>query len=180
MSILPKNPNEGLKFNENTLKTIYLAGGCFWGVEAYLERIYGVAYTEVGYANGFTENPSYEDVCSKHTGHAETVLVKYDPEKISLEKLLEAYFKIINPTSLNKQGNDIGSQYRTGIYYTDSNDEIIINAFIKQEQSNYNKLIVVEVKALENYYRAEEYHQKYLENNPNGYCHLNLNSVLPE
>lgn len=178
MSILPNNPNDGIEFDYQEIKTIYLAGGCFWGVEAYLERIYGVASTEVGYANGLTENPSYEDVCQRATGHAETVKVDYDSSKISLTELLNAYFKIIDPTSFNRQGNDVGSQYRTGIYYLQTKDKLEIEEYINMQQKNYDKVIVVEVKALENYYSAEEYHQKYLENNPNGYCHLNLNDVL--
>ncbi len=161
MNGLPKNPNMGVKFNSETENIIYLAGGCFWGVEAYLERIYGVVQTEVGYANGNTKNPSYEDVCRLDTGFAETVKVVYDEEVINLKELLEAFFKIINPTSINKQGNDVGSQYRTGIYYRDENDGVVAECYVKSQQKNHNQAIVVEVKPLVNYYRAENYHQKY-------------------
>ncbi len=154
---------------------IYLAGGCFWGVEAYMERVNGVIDVSSGYANGNSENPSYEDVIYKQTGHAETVHVKYDPKIIDLEKVLLYYFKVINPTSINKQGNDIGSQYRTGIYYVNDDQIDIINNVVKNEQKSYDDIIVVEVAPLDNYYLAEDYHQDYLEKNPNGYCHINLN-----
>lgn len=154
---------------------IYLAGGCFWGVEAYMERVNGVIDVTSGYGNGNTENPSYEDVIYNQTGHAETVHVKYDPKVIDLEKVLLYYFKVINPTSINKQGNDIGSQYRTGIYYVNSDQLEIINKVIANEQKNHDAKIVVEVSPLDNYYLAEDYHQDYLDKNPNGYCHINLN-----
>lgn len=151
---------------------IYLAGGCFWGTEAYLSAIRGVTYTEVGYANGKTKNPSYEDVCHRNTGHAETVRVEYDPDVISLEFLLELFYDSIDPTSRNRQGADIGTQYRTGIYYTNSDDLAVIERSIARLQAKYDVKIAIEVKPLENYYKAEEYHQKYLEKNPNGYCHI--------
>ncbi len=178
MGHLPENPNVGLTFDEKKLHEIYLAGGCFWGVEAYLERIYGVYQTEVGYANGNTKNPSYEEVCTKNTNHAETVKVIFDESKITLNELLDSFFKIINPTSINRQGNDRGSQYRTGIYFIDEMDQQVAIDYINQIQVNYRDKIVVEVTKLDNYYRAEDYHQKYLEHNPNGYCHLNLSEVL--
>lgn len=156
---------------------IWLAGGCFWGVEAFLSKLPGVLYTEVGYANGKTENPSYEDVCRKDTGHAETVYVKYDATKISLEKLLMYFFRIIDPTALNKQGNDVGTQYRTGIYYEDPEAKKEIEDFMSRMQSSYQRRIMTEVLPLENFYKAEEYHQDYLEKNPHGYCHIDL-SIL--
>lgn len=159
---------------ENYLSEIWLAGGCFWGVEAFLSGIPGVVHTETGYANGKTENPTYEDVCRKDTGHAETVYVRYDPDQIPLKKLLEYFFKIIDPTSLNRQGNDVGIQYRTGIYYKEASDKEIIEECIRQLQNNLNRKIVTEVLPVQNFYKAEEYHQKYLEKNPNGYCHINL------
>ncbi|MCL2067657.1 MAG: peptide-methionine (S)-S-oxide reductase MsrA [Treponema sp.] len=153
-------------------KTIYLAGGCFWGVEKYLSLIPGVESTSVGYANGRTENPTYEDVCYKNTGHAEAVKVEYDQSEINLIFLLELFYDVIDPTSLNRQGFDSGTQYRTGIYYTDEADrEIILNS-ISLLQKNCKKPVVIEVKELENYYAAEEYHQKYLDKNPGGYCHI--------
>lgn len=156
-------------------KEIYFAGGCFWGVEAYMKRIYGVIEVSSGYANGKTENPSYEDLIYKNSGHAETVHVLYDPNKISLRKLLDYYFKIIDPISINKQGNDRGIQYRTGIYYVDEKDIPIIDKKINEVAALFSKPIAVEVKPLEHYYLAEEYHQNYLEKNPNGYCHIDLN-----
>jgi methionine-S-sulfoxide reductase len=153
-------------------KWVFLAGGCFWGVEKYLALIPGVIKTEVGYANGRTEYPSYEDVCFRNTGHAETVLVEYNSDKLELSSLLDLFYKVIDPTSLNRQGNDVGTQYRTGIYYVDEADLNIIDASISQLGERTTRPVVVEVKPLENYYAAEEYHQKYLEKNPGGYCHI--------
>jgi peptide-methionine (S)-S-oxide reductase/peptide methionine sulfoxide reductase msrA/msrB len=156
------------------MKEIYLAGGCFWGTEKYLANIGGIIETNVGYANGNTENPTYEEVCHHNTGHAETVKVIYDPKQIRLEYILTLYYDVINPTSVNRQGNDIGSQYRTGIYYVDSNDVETILASIKELQTKYEKTIAIEVLPLQNYYIAEEYHQKYLDKNPQGYCHIGV------
>jgi len=162
--------------NEN-LREIWLAGGCFWGVEAYLGKLNGVVYTNVGYANGETENPTYEQVCSGRTGFAETVYVQYNPNQIHLAKLLTYFFKIVDPTSLNQQGNDRGSQYRSGIYYKDVADKNTIDMVIGQEQLKHKAPIVTEVVPLKKYYVAEEYHQKYLAKNPNGYCHIDLSSL---
>lgn len=153
-------------------KEIYLAGGCFWGLEKYLSLIPGVSSTEVGYANGKTQEPSYEDVCYKKTGHAETVKVVYDPTLIRLSFLLDQFFDVIDPTSLNKQGNDVGTQYRSGIYYVDTKDEPVIRESIRLLQEKYNRPIAIEVTNLAQYYTAEEYHQKYLDYNPGGYCHI--------
>ncbi|MCH4886735.1 peptide-methionine (R)-S-oxide reductase MsrB [Acidaminobacter sp. JC074] len=174
---LPKNPNNTLEFDTENLKDIYLAGGCFWGLEAYLTRIPGVYDATVGYANGLTENPSYEDLIYRNSGHAETVHLRYDPKLVSLETVINYYFKVIDPTSLNKQGNDRGTQYRTGIYFTSENEEKLVEALIEKEQMDYDDKIVVEVLPLEHYYLAEEYHQDYLEKNPNGYCHIDINEV---
>lgn len=157
------------------IREIYLAGGCFWGVEGYFKRIEGVKDTTCGYANGKTANPSYEDVCRHNTGHVETVRVLFDTDVINLEDLLIYYFRIIDPVSVNKQGNDVGTQYRTGIYYTDESLLPVIKAAVEREQRKYNEKIAVEVLPLENFYSAEEYHQNYLDKNPNGYCHINLN-----
>ena len=154
------------------LKEIYLAGGCFWGTEHYFKQVEGIKETEVGYANGHTERPSYEEVCTDGTGFAETVHVKYDPKVISLAFLLDLYFKAIDPTSLNKQGNDRGTQYRTGIYYVDKNDLPTINKAFIEQQKKFGSPIRVEVKPLKNFYTAEEYHQDYLDKHPSGYCHL--------
>ncbi|MBN7773971.1 peptide-methionine (S)-S-oxide reductase MsrA [Clostridium aminobutyricum] len=157
---------------EKKRKEIVLAGGCFWGLERYLEEIKGVEKTEVGYANGKTADPTYQEVCQLDTGHAETVKVVYDPEEITLKRLLSFYFKVIDPTSLNKQGNDIGTQYRTGIYYVDEKDRAVIIEAIQELQKEYEKPIAIEIIELDNYFKAEEYHQKYLNKHPMGYCHI--------
>lgn len=156
------------------MREIYLAGGCFWGLQAYFDLKKGIKETMVGYANGHTENPTYKDVCTNKTGYAETVHIKYDEHEISLEKVLELFWKVIDPTSLNKQGGDAGTQYRTGIYYTDECDLDMINESVKNIAKKYTKKIVTEVEPLKNFYHAEEYHQKYLEKNPDGYCHIDL------
>ena len=153
-------------------KWIFLAGGCFWGTEKYLSLIPGVIKTEVGYANGRTKFPTYEDVCYRNTGHAETVLVEYDSGRLELSSLLDLFYEVIDPTSLNRQGNDVGAQYRTGIYYIDNTDRNTIDASITRLGGRTSRPVVIEVKQLENYYAAEEYHQKYLEKNPGGYCHI--------
>jgi len=154
------------------MKTIYLAGGCFWGTEKYLAMIPGVTRTETGYANGKTANPSYKEVCYNDTGHAETVLVEYDPQQLPLSVLLKLFYLAIDPLSLNRQGHDTGTQYRTGIYYTDTEDQRIIAASLADLQAALDETVMVEAKPLENYYPAEEYHQKYLEKNPGGFCHI--------
>jgi peptide-methionine (S)-S-oxide reductase len=156
------------------MREIVLAGGCFWGVEEFLSRIEGVIETEVGYANGRTQNPTYEEVCYKNTYYAEVCLVNYYDKKLSLERLLDKFWSIIDPTALNRQGPDVGSQYRTGVYYSDEADLEIILLSKENEQFKYDKKIVTEVKPLENYYKAEEYHQRYLKKNPGGYCHIKL------
>ena len=151
---------------------IYLAGGCFWGTEHFMKQIKGVEMTEVGYANSIVENPDYRQVCTGETKAAETVMVKYNPDVVSLSMLLELYFETIDPTSLNKQGNDKGTQYRTGIYYTNPNDTAVINKVIEEMSAKYSKPLVVEVEPLRNFYPAELYHQDYLDKNPGGYCHI--------
>ena len=153
-------------------KIIYLAGGCFWGTEKYLNNIKGVIETEVGYANGNSANPTYEEVSYKNTGHTETVKVVYDSKIISLGFLLKLFYEVIDPTSLNRQGNDVGRQYRSGVYYENEEDKIIILKSLDDLREKYNKPIMIEVLPLNNYYKAEEYHQKYLDKNPNGYCHI--------
>ena len=156
------------------MKEIALAGGCFWGVDEFFSRKEGVLSTKSGYSNGQKENPTYEEVCTGKTGHAETVYVQYDETRISLETILDKFFKVIDPTSLNRQGNDIGTQYRTGIYYIDATDETAINDFIESKKPKYSRPIVVEVEPLRNFFDAEEYHQDYLKKNPRGYCHIDL------
>lgn len=155
-------------------KTIYLAGGCFWGIEAYFRKIPGVIDAVSGYANGTISNPSYQEVCEGDTGHAETVRVDYDPTQVGLGELLAHYFRIVDPTTLNKQGNDRGTQYRSGIYYVDAQDERLISAALQELQKQYREPVVVEYGPLQSFYDAEEYHQKYLTKNPGGYCHINL------
>jgi methionine-S-sulfoxide reductase len=154
------------------IKEVYFAGGCFWGVQHYFGLIDGVTETTVGYANGSTKNPTYEEVCRGNTGHSEAVRVLYDDKKISLLNLLEAFFDIIDPTTINRQGNDFGTQYRSGIYYADEEDKETITNFIIQQSPIYKNHIAVEIAPLENFYSAEEYHQKYLIKNPCGYCHI--------
>ena len=154
------------------MSEIYFAGGCFWGTEHYLKQINGVINTEVGYANGSTTQPSYEQVYTDTTGHAECVKVEYDPANISLKKLTELYFLSIDPISLNKQGGDIGTRYRTGIYYTVEEDLPTIKAVYEHVASQYNEPLAVELEPLKYFYPAEEYHQDYLDKNLGGYCHL--------
>jgi len=151
---------------------IYLAGGCFWGLEKYIASIHGVESTEVGYANGKTDNPTYKEVCYNNTGHAETVRVVYDPGVIPLEFLLELFYEAIDPVSVNRQGPDVGVQYRSGIYYVDENDLPVIQTSLTKLQKRFDKPVTVELMPLKNYSRAEEYHQKYLDKNPGGYCHI--------
>lgn len=158
------------------MKNIVIAGGCFWGVEAYYGQLKGILNTEVGYANGKTENPTYQAVCSHLTGHAEVVKIEYDPSVISLDDLLERFFRIVDPTAWNRQGPDVGDQYRNGIYFTDPEDEAVIKAYVDKQRPKYSDLIVTEIEPLKYYYKAEDYHQKYLQKNPNGYCHINLNA----
>ncbi len=154
------------------MKTIYFAGGCFWGVQRFFDQFDGVKETIVGYANGKTANPTYQDVKSQVSGHSETVKITYDENNITLNQLLEYFYMIIDPLSLNKQGEDEGISYRTGIYYTDMNELNIIQSFTNEMQKKYDEKIVVEVLPLEHFYNAEDYHQKYLEKNPTGYCHI--------
>ncbi len=153
-------------------KDIYLAGGCFWGAEHFFQQIDGVVLTEVGFANGHTPDPTYKEVYTDTTGYAETVHIQYDTERVGLRFLLRMFFKAIDPTSLNKQGEDEGTRYRTGIYYTDSADLPKIRNIFDEVQSQTKAPVVVEVEPLQVFYRAEDYHQDYLNKNPDGYCHL--------
>lgn len=156
------------------MKEIVLAGGCFWGVEEYFSRINGVTDTTVGYANGTKENPTYEEVCTGETGHAEVLYLKFNEEIVSLNEILNKYFDIIDPTVLNRQGPDKGTQYRTGIYYINEEDLELIREAISKEQLKYDKPIVTEVEPLRCFFDGEEYHQNYLKKNPGGYCHIKL------
>lgn len=153
-------------------KKIYLAGGCFWGTDHLMSLVPGVVHTVAGYANSEIEEPTYKMVCSGSTGAVETVEVAYDPKQIGLSDLLTLYFRSIDPLSVNKQGNDVGSQYRTGIYYTDEGDAEVIMAVVATVSRRYSRPLAVEVGPLLNFYPAEDYHQDYLYNNPGGYCHI--------
>lgn len=155
------------------LTEIYLGGGCFWGTQGYFDLINGVVYSEVGYANGVSDQTSYNQIA--RTDHAEVVRLKFDANRVDINEILEHYFRIIDPFSINKQGNDIGRQYRTGIYYSDDKLKSVIEDFISRKQAKFTKPIAVEIEPLKNYIKAEEYHQKYLDKNPNGYCHIDLN-----
>lgn len=153
------------------MAVIYLAGGCFWGSEKYLSLIQGVCSTEVGYANGGKSNPTYEEVCHG-SGHAETVKVTYDEATLSLPFLLNLFYESIDPVAINRQGGDTGIQYRTGIYYVEEKDKEIIQASIAKLQKQFDEPVAIEVKPLSSYNKAEEYHQKYLDKHPSGYCHI--------
>lgn len=156
-------------------KTIYIAGGCFWGVQGYFDRLKGVNKTVVGYANGNIKDPTYQQVKSHVATHAETVKIDYEDNIISLEKLLQHFLRFVDPYSLNKQKEDEGIQYRSGVYYIDEADKkVILDFFISCENGDK---FVIEVLPLANFYKAEEYHQDYLIKNPLGYCHVNFNLI---
>ena len=168
------------------MKTIYLAGGCYWGVEKYVSNIKGVSETTVGFANGDTEHPTYEQVRYENTGHAETVKVVYDETKLPLSALLNLFYEIIDPTSVDRQGEDVGHQYRTGIYFTEPEDESVIcgslsalKEKLEQQRENTDTPVVLAIEAcpLIHFYDAEEYHQKYLDKNPTGYCHVPIAKI---
>ena len=154
------------------MKEIYLAGGCFWGTEYYFKQIRGVISTQTGYANGTIENPTYEQVYTDTTGFAECVHIIYDPEVVSLGLLLDLFFRSIDPTSLNRQGEDCGTRYRTGIYYTEQADIPTIREVYNTVESAIGEPLAVEVEPLNCFYPAEEYHQDHLDKNPQGYCHI--------
>lgn len=155
------------------LRQICLAGGCFWGLQGYFRRLFGVLNAEACYANGKDEHTSYYELAI--SGHAEAVFIEYDAFRISLAEILTRFISIIDPTSLNRQGNDVGTQYRSGIYLMSSNDLPVVEAVLNQARTRYEREIVVECQRLKNLVMAEEYHQDYLEKNPNGYCHIDLN-----
>lgn len=156
------------------MREIYFAAGCFWGAEKFFKRAKGVTYTKVGFANGNTVNPTYKEVYTDSTGFAECVHVKYDEGVVSLERLVRLFYRIVDPTSLNKQGEDEGTRYRCGIYYTDPEDANVINSVTEEIAAKFDSPLVVEILPLKNFYLAEEYHQNYLDKNPEGYCHLPL------
>lgn len=155
------------------MREIVFAGGCFWGVEAYFEKVYGVIETLSGYANG-SGVPNYKDLCAGYFDHAEAVKIRYDEEKISPYYLICHFFRVVDPTTLNRQGADIGRQYRSGIYFTDPSEEERIRKLVELYTRDYKKPLVVEIEPLRNFYEAEAYHQDYLKKNPGGYCHIPL------
>lgn len=154
------------------MKKIVLAGGCFWGVEEFFSRIKGVQSTQVGYANGISQNPTYQEVCTGKTNHTEACMIEYNEAELSLQELLDQFWSVVDPTTLNKQGPDIGTQYRSGIYFTDPEELDIILASKEREIPKYNKPIATEIEPLTVFFNAEEYHQRYLKKNPKGYCHI--------
>lgn len=156
------------------INTIYLAGGCFWGIQAFFQRIDGVLEAKSGYANGRTLFPSYHDVCYQQSGHSETVRLRYDAERLSLNQILDYFLSVINPTTLNQQGNDIGEQYRSGIYYIHDTDCSIIQQRLQQEQTRWSQDLVLEVLPLIHFFPAETEHQDYLTKYPHAYCHIDL------
>ncbi len=154
------------------MDTIYLAGGCFWGTQHYISRFEGVLETESGYANGHVQEPTYQQVYTDDTGHVECVKVLYDPDVISLATLCRLFFKSIDPLLVNRQGEDVGTRYRTGIYWVAEADRHVIEDIFAEIQNKQKRPLAVEVSPLECFYTAEEYHQQYLVKNPDGYCHL--------
>lgn len=162
------------------MKTIVVAGGCFWGVEEYYRRLKGVVSTRVGYAQGVLDQPSYEQVKTGKTLHAEVTEVTFDETILSLDKVIEHLFRIVDPTSLNKQGHDVGTQYRVGVYPSNQDDFDHVKALYELHQKHYDKPLVMELQFLKTFYDAETYHQKYLVKNPGGYCHVNMNLIRPD
>lgn len=170
-------PRAASDASQDNRHTIYLAGGCFWGLEAFLKRLPGVREVVSGYANGTTDAPSYREVCSGATGHAETVAVTYDRTILPTDMLLDAFFEVVDPTSLNRQGNDRGTQYRSGIYWTDEADKAVAQAALLRQQAAHTTAIMTEAEPLHGFFPAEDYHQDYLEKNPGGYCHIHLGAA---
>ena len=155
--------------------TIYLAGGCFWGLEEFFRHVDGIEETTVGYGNSVVEHPTYEQVCTGNTGAVEVLKIVYDAKRVDLITILRYFFVLIDPVSVNKQGNDVGTQYRTGIYYEDEEDYPIIELVVDATSRRYDQDIATEVLKLKNFTVAEEYHQDYLQKKPEGYCHIDMN-----
>jgi len=162
------------------MKSIVVAGGCFWGVQEYYRRLKGITLTKVGYAQSKTDNPSYRQVCDGNTEAVEAVYLEYDHNIISLDQIFDHLFRIIDPTSLNRQAMDVGTQYRTGIYYDNDTDRDVALYFMGKKEQEYKDEIVVEVKPITNFYDAETYHQNYLVKNPSGYCHVDFSKAKKE
>ncbi len=161
------------------LKKIIIAGGCFWGVEAYYKRLRGVLLTRAGYTDGPGENPSYADV-SRASGHVEAVYIEYDENTITQRQLLDHFLRIVDPTLANRQGGDIGIQYRTAVFLYDEGDYAAAVEYLTQAQSRYSRKIQTAIKHAGSFYEAETYHQDYLGKNPSGYCHINLHLAKPD
>ena len=159
-------------------KVIYFAGGCFWGVEHFFKGVDGVLEAVPGYANGNTENPSYKEVYTDTTGHAETVKVTYNPDRVGLGMLLKLFFPVTDPLTLNRQGHDEGTRYRSGVFYADDEDRPVIEQAFRETESRLGVPIVTELEPLRCFYPAEEYHRDYLDKNPDGYCHLSLKTFI--
>lgn len=162
---------------------IYLAGGCFWGIQGYFDKLSGTLDSAVGYANSLVDSPSYEMVCSGASGAVETLELIYDSDRISLDEITARLLSIIDPCALNYQGNDIGTQYRSGIYYlreSAAHDEPIITKRIRFWEQHHGRKSVLEIQPLQNFYPAEPYHQRYLQAHPQGYCHIDIESALRE
>jgi peptide methionine sulfoxide reductase msrA/msrB len=176
---IEENNKNKTNMDGKNIKEIYFAGGCFWGTEHLFQLVRGVVETEVGYANGKIKNPTYEQVISHTTGFAEAVKVKYDADQVNLPVLIDLFFKSIDPTTIDRQGNDIGDNYRSGIYSMDPETEDIVKIEVAKLAKNYSQPVVVETIPLINFYKAEDYHQDYLDKNPGGYCHIPL-SVFEE
>ena len=172
--LIERDQEERLAYEWSRYQKIYIAGGCFWGVEHYYSLLKGIIATKVGYANGDIANPSYEQVKHHEASHAETVEVIYDPRVISLNKILEHFLRFVDPYSIDKQGEDSGHQYRSGIYYQNEDDRKVIESYLDEHLA---KPYQIEIKKLENFYDAETYHQKYLYKNPRGYCHINMHLI---
>ena len=156
------------------MKEIYFAGGCFWGVEHFFKGVDGVAEAMPGYANGNTENPTYKEVYTDTTGFAETVRVRYNPERVSLDFLTRMFFTVTDPLTLNRQGHDEGTRYRSGVFYVNEEDRPVIEAVFQDVSAKLGVPLVTQLEPLRSFYPAEEYHQNYLDKNPEGYCHLSL------
>lgn len=160
------------------MAVIYLAGGCFWGIQGYFDKLKGTMYSQVGYANSNIDNPTYEIVCSGRSGAAEALELAYDEKILHLEEIIGRFLSIIDPCALNYQGNDIGTQYRSGVFFVDSKDEKIIRECFMLWESKHRLKIVTELAMLKNFYKAESYHQNYLQKNPYGYCHIDIQEAL--
>ena len=167
-----------MTYKTKKLETIYLAGGCYWGLENLIGQIHGIQETLVGFSGGFVDNVAYESVSVGNTGHAETIMIKFDQDQLSFENLLLEFFKLHNPTTPNQQGNDIGTQYRSSIFYISDSQKVIAENVIKKvdASNHWEQKVMTEIIAFDKFYPAEEAHQKYLIKNPGGYsCHFKRN-----